>query len=97
MESANGITQSELRVVQALQSGGSERWLSTEEVAELSAVSLRTARVYVTRLWGLEVVERADTRPARFRWHAKASKRNGPYVRRLTQAFEASGMTGEGQ
>lgn len=98
MESSEAsITQSELRVVQSLQTGGDERWFSTEELAELSAVSLRTARVYVTRLFEIGVVERVNTRPFRFKWSSQASKKNGAYVKRLAKAFEACGMTGERQ
>lgn len=95
MESAP-ITESELRVVRALQGAGSERWFSNREIADDAGISTRTATLYTTRLVALGVVEQAEVYPHRFRWCGQASKKNGAYVKRLTKAFEACGMNGEG-
>lgn len=64
-----------------------ERWFTHKQIAETSKVNERTVRSHTLRFVGLGLLDQAEVFPGhRYRWSARAAKRNDSYLLRLNQA-----------
>ena len=86
------ITKHEVKVYRVI-SQNPEKWFSNQEIADrLNGVSGRTIRLHTKRFVQLGLVDLAEVFPRhKYRWSAKADKRNYSYLSRLKQADEVFG------
>ena len=85
------ISHHEVRIYQSLKTRPQE-WLTNKEIAGVSGVNERTVRLHTLRFVKLGMLDLAEVFPAhRFRWSAKAERRNKSYEVRLENAIEVFG------
>ena len=90
----NEISLQEVKVYTAL-IAAKGKWLTNAEICkQVDGVSLRTVRAVTLKFTKLNLIDLAEVFPAhRYRWAAKAEKRNASYALRLQQAAEVFGAT----
>jgi DNA-binding IclR family transcriptional regulator len=85
------VSLHEIKVLHALMSNP-DKWLTHKEISQTSRVNERTTRAHTLRLVKLGMLEKAEVFPAhKYRWSAKASKRNAAYAQRIEQAIQVFG------
>jgi hypothetical protein len=88
----NEISIHEVRIYRTF-TQSPDKWLTNQEVASLSDVAGRTARLHTKRLVSIGVLDVAEVFPGhRYRLSEKAGKRDAGYVNRLQKASEVFGI-----
>jgi len=84
----NEISLHEVKVYRVLK-GSPEKWFTNAEIAEAGGLKKRTARTHTLRFANLGIIEQAEVFPShKFKFSAKAGKRNGGFLKRLELADE---------
>ncbi len=87
----NEISLHEVKIYRAFL-GTPSKWFTNREVASLSGVAGRTARLHTKRLVSIGILDQAELFPAhRYRLSARAGKRDAGYLNRLNKAIEIFG------
>lgn len=87
----NEISVHEAMVFNTL--ANTKAWMRNEDIAKSTGMPRRTVRSHTARLVNLGLVDLAEVFPAhRYRYSAKADKRNKAYLQRIQQAIDIFGL-----
>lgn len=81
------VSINQVKLYQHLKTTGA--WMSNKDLAAALRISLRNASLHTQTLVKLGILDQAEVFPGhRYRYSAKATKRNLAYVQRLEEATE---------